>query len=698
MNLVIETLKARRSPSRLLEFNPWQWGESQAISRALFLQIAGKLGGPLSVEAVRRARLMRRYGGVLQGAGGALKGNVEAHSASLTTWLGVLATAGLFGLQLPDWTEGWSVGAKDIVKWTLAAMAAAVFLGKTLQWLGRDQTERPLDELREELDARLRKLRGPLIVFVDDIDRLEAEQIRLVIRQVKANANLPNIVFVLLFQPGIVETALDAISGGEGVAYLEKIVQANFDLPAPSQEDVQRVFTNELQGLIGPLAIEANGFAQVRWGNVLLGGILPFLGTLRDTRRLLSSVAIHTPLHKGPKAFEVNIIDLLALETLRVFEPTVHAAIAANKALLLQSSRFRDDGAHDRNRDDVNEILARASVARRETVQNLLIELFPTISGLLRNRHFGADWRQSWLAEKRVCTERMFDRYFDLQVRSGVLSESDFQAFLESSADAATIANSIAALKAGGLLPSLATRVDEGVAQLPLDNISVILPALFELGREMLAASAGEAWNTPYISSWRAASWFLRRVPEPERRSAILEAAIRGSNALSVPAVLISLDQDERVKGGDRDLLFDEAGFERLKALWVERIQAVAAQDAALLEADDLVSLLYRWRDFSGGFDEPRAFVASRTQGPAQLASMLAHFVTVSTVHAFGDRVSSKREMFQRQSLEDFFSLAQLEHDVAQMDVATLPENEARIVGVLRQHLTTWRTQAGPGE
>lgn len=119
MNLVIEILKARRSQARWLEFNPWQWGDAQAISRALFLQIAGKLGGSLSADAIRRARLMRRYGAVLLGAGGALKGGVEVRRTSLLTWLGVLATAGLFGLQIPDWVRSLPIGAKDLISWGL---------------------------------------------------------------------------------------------------------------------------------------------------------------------------------------------------------------------------------------------------------------------------------------------------------------------------------------------------------------------------------------------------------------------------------------------------------------------------------------------------------------------------------------------------------------------------------------------------
>ncbi len=689
-NLVIETLKERNTSERWLEFNPWQWGDNATISRALFLQIAGKLDGRLSLDALRRARLMRRYGKVLAGASAA-KSSIESHQATLLTWLGVIAASGFLGLQAPPWLSAFDIDAKEALGWVLGLLVGAALLGRALTWAGQDQTAGSLDELREDLEGRLKKLRGPLIVFVDDIDRLEPEQIRLMIRQVKANANLPNIAFVLLFQPGIIEAALDPISGGAGAGaeYLEKIVQANFDLPVPSREALQQAFTTELQTLIGALATEANGFQQVRWGNVLIGGILPFLSTLRDTRRLLSSIAIHTPLHQGEKAFEVNVIDLVGLETLRVFEPAVHAAIASKKALMLQSSRFSGDDASARNKADIEAVLALASPAHNATVQDLVLELFPTISGPLRNHYYDGGWRAGWVKEKRVCTDRMFDRYFDLQVRAGDISESDFQSFIDASGDAELIARAVTALKADGLLPSLATRLDEGVEQLPVENTGVLLATLFELGRETLAKS-NDSWNSAYISCWRAASRLLRRVADRTARAQLMEAAMTVVDALSVPAMLLSLDADRREKGDVVDLLFDDADFARLKALWVSRIKARVAREPMGLDPEDLVSYLYRWRDFAGSFDEPRAYVQQRTRDVEGLLRVLHQFVAVGSVHAMGDRVSARTESFQRKTLEDFFRLADLEVRVSSLDPAVLSDNDARMVAVLQRHFRAW--------
>jgi predicted KAP-like P-loop ATPase len=79
------------------------------------------------------------------------------------------------------------------------------------------------------------------LVVVDDIDRLEPDQIKLVVRHVKSNANLPGLTYLLLFQKDVVERAFDDDEKGKGRKYLEKIVQRSFDIPVVEGERVGRI-------------------------------------------------------------------------------------------------------------------------------------------------------------------------------------------------------------------------------------------------------------------------------------------------------------------------------------------------------------------------------------------------------------------------------------------------------------------------
>jgi hypothetical protein len=240
----------------ILDFNPWQWGDSDAISRALFAQMANKLGGGYGTEAAQRATALRRYGRLFATGGGGL--NQFGHNATGIASLLSLAAiaAATAGLTFPGIT------AKQVAIAILVTSAAALVTGRFLNWIGRDRSKDSLDDVRADLQKRLSTLQRPLVIFVDDIDRLEPEQIRLVIRQIKANASLPNINFVLLFQQSIVEKALDPVAGGDGRDYLEKIVQANFDLPPVTGETLLKIFLQQLDAIVAPLATEANGSSR----------------------------------------------------------------------------------------------------------------------------------------------------------------------------------------------------------------------------------------------------------------------------------------------------------------------------------------------------------------------------------------------------------------------------------------------------
>jgi hypothetical protein len=199
-NLITERLDARKGAD-WLDFNPWQWGDADTITRALFRKMAARLGGAHAPGALARGEALRRYGAIMTGGGASIKAFVGKTSliSTLLANAVVVTAATAIGLGLP-------AAAKVAAFLTGAALVITLF-GRLLTLLGTDHSNDSLDKIREDLEKRLRELDRPLVVFVDDIDRLEPDQIRMLLRQVKANANLPNIVFVLLFQSSIVERA-----------------------------------------------------------------------------------------------------------------------------------------------------------------------------------------------------------------------------------------------------------------------------------------------------------------------------------------------------------------------------------------------------------------------------------------------------------------------------------------------------------
>lgn len=687
-NLVIEALGNADAKITYLEFNPWQWGDADTIARALFQQMASRLGGAHAPEAEERAKALRRYGDILVGSSGSL--SKASDDKALSSWLNSAAlVCAALGIGVP------SLPTKILAAVTLGAAGLTMALGRALKWLGQDLSNAPLDEVREDLETRLRKLERPLVIFVDDIDRLEPDQIRLLFRQIKVNANLPNMLFVLLFQPSIVERALAPVAGDEGRQFLEKIVQAHFDLPPVAPDKMFQIFGVQLSPLLQDLTTPENGFEQRRWSNIAIGGIYPFIRNLRDINRLLTSIDMHLPMHRGPRVFEVNILDFLALESLRVFEPDFHASLAANKQLLLQSRRFRGDNREQPDREAISALLAVVAEPNRDACETLLKELFPPIEWAFDGSHYSSgEWVRSWMREKRVCTDRSFDRYFMLQLPDGAMSESDFAALADAVADPETLLAIVADFRKRGLLRALATRFDESVNELPLAPFDTVLTLIVQLGEEMgRVPGLKDPFNTPFLSCWRAASWYLMRLDQPKSRSAALLRVMQATGALSVPAVLISLDIDRRTKPEDGDVgpAFDDDGLELLKQGWIAQIEQRSADLDEMLGNDQLVSHLYRWRDLSPtGIAAPRAWIQGIIADDRVLVRLLVRFLSISSKQSFSDRVATKSEGFRRDTLEDFFSLSELEDRLRQLDRANLDNEQQRILKILEWHIQRW--------
>lgn len=683
-NLITERLNVMSDGADWLEFNPWQWGDGDAIVRALFGQMADRLGGEHSKSALARSEALRRYGGLLTGASAPLKeeGGSNPLISTLLANASVIAVASAIGFNLPS-------AANFAIALAILSIIMSL-LGRILVHFGRDLSGEPLDKVREVLEGRLRELDRPLVVFVDDIDRLEPEHIRMLLRQVKANANLPNIVFVLMFQPSIVERALDPVANGDGRAFLEKIVHTNFDLPAVPVSIVHRIFTEELSKLVGAYATEANGFSQKRWGNAFVGCIQPLLRNVRDARRLISSISIHLPLHVAGDVFEVNIVDFILLEALRVFEPDLHEALFRERKLVLQEHRSLGYGRGDEEvKVAAERLIEIASTKHRVIAKVMLKNLFPPLEWAYGGTNYADGFFDQWRAEKRACTSRYFPRYFELQTAAGELSESRFVTFLDATSTAAGLAVVIADVEADGLLASLVARLDESFVRLPAENASVLLPAMFRIAQKFADQSDLGPFNSSWYSAWRAISCFLTRIPVGVRGNLTLDV-LRQTEALSVAAMLIHLNDPADHRPGDAFAPeLDLDSVTALKIEWLRLMRRRAADGDTLMAEPDLLNLLYRWRDYAGSLDEARDWVVRAIRTDQGFANMSTRMMSRSTSHSSGDHISTTSIMFSKATIDDFIGIDVAKHKCNLIDPEKFPEHKEAL-RALHGYLESW--------
>ena len=188
---------------------------------------------------------------------------------------------------------------------------------------------------RTKLKSALAALDKPIVVVLDDIDRLATPEIRDIFKLVRLTASFPNVIYVVAFDRKRVESAL----GEEGIPgrdYLEKILQVAVDLPAiPTQVLNRQLFAaldESLQTIEKPGQLD-----EAAWPDVFAEVVRPLVRNMRDVKRYATSVHGTVAALEG----EIALADVLALEAVRVLLPDVFAQLhGAVEALTTSSSGF----------------------------------------------------------------------------------------------------------------------------------------------------------------------------------------------------------------------------------------------------------------------------------------------------------------------------------------------------------------------
>jgi hypothetical protein len=359
-----------RLGATVLDFNPWMFSGASQLLDAFFTELSSQL--KLRPDLAKLGEGLEEYGDAFSGLG----------------WLPVVGT----------WIERGRV-ATDILSKALKSRKDGV------------------GERRRKLEQALRALPAPIVVVLDDIDRLSTNEIREIFKLVRLTASFPNIVYVVAFDRARVESAL-AEEGIPGRDYLEKILQVAIDLPViPEQVLIRRALESIDSALAG---IEATGpFDQQAWPDIFAEIIRPLIRTMRDVRRYTVSVRSTV---KGLDG-HVALADTLALEAVRIFLPDVFARLHDAVDGLTTTSNFGS------RRDDPPELkasidgLIEAAGDKAEVVRALIRRLFPAASRHLpAGTHYGAESRSGWLLERRVAHDDILRVYLERVAGEGLLA------------------------------------------------------------------------------------------------------------------------------------------------------------------------------------------------------------------------------------------------------------------------------------
>jgi len=556
--------------------------------------------------------------------------------------------------KLGDLFADFAEGIGGLIDLTGMTGGAAKGIGKLVGRAKRKPKDLPA--LKESITAILEGAGKRILVVVDDIDRLIPEETRQLFTVIKALADFPNVVYLLAFDREVAAQAIEQQCGLPGERYLEKIIQVPFELPPVDRVSLRAALFKRLNTILGD--VPEGAFDQSYWTNVYYDGIDPLIKVPRDIVRLTNTLTITYPSVHG----EVNPVDFIALESIRVFLPSLYDTIRSNPDRFAGHSQF-DQYENEKNASQAfyerwgNEV----PQAIRESTKALIERIFPKVG----QTGYGAEWLAEWWRELRACHPDVFPVYFRLAVPPGGVGRSEMTHLLSLAGSSADFGNALVQAKhekrpdglskARALLERL---MDHVKSDITTGQISSVVHALLDIGDQLIDPSDElgmyDFGNVSRVT--RPVYHLLKRVT-PDQRADLLESSIRSGRALAVQARLLRALDSEITKaedtGADTVLAADEVNS--LQVAWLDRVGVLSTTND-FLEHPELAGLLADWCRL-GGESEVRAWCESATKSDDGLLHFLQGFLRHTWSKTVGDRAVRIKPRLNPKWLEGYIDV-----------------------------------------
>lgn len=385
INLVEEYINKNTSENRpiIIHFNPWNYSDRAQLISQFFASLITEL----KIKSSKK---------VLKTIGEALE-----KYASLFEYTSLIPVVGPYLCGLKTVSEG---------------------IGQQIKEHAGDDT---LESLKEKVTQALKNQNQKIILIIDDIDRLNNHDIRLIFQLVNSVADFPNMIYLLSFDREIVSRALADEQKCNGQEYLEKIIQVPFDIPEAKSGSIHKTFFDKLDKIWAD--VDRKLFDADHWNGVFSYCVAPFLKTVRDVNRILNVYQFTYSLMKS----ETSCIDLLAITILKICAPEIHEWIYNNLQELCGNSAFGVTGIEQNKAEAESINIFSAIYSDGELMLHIVQSLFPKFAwktgGLYRTAVSDDELRRY----HRLASYETAPLYFNLSLDEIRVSREQIKAMAE---------------------------------------------------------------------------------------------------------------------------------------------------------------------------------------------------------------------------------------------------------------------------
>ncbi|MGX7953024.1 KAP family NTPase [Tsuneonella sp. HG249] len=466
------------------QFSPWLFSGRDELLTGFFSSLRTAMGESNTEIAQQLTKQIDRYWGAINLAGHGVAAVVDLHGGS-----GAAST-------------GWRT-------W-----------GPRLKKLVEGQEVRSPEKERLALEGKLASLKCAVVVLIDELDRVEDEEVRAVAQLVKAVGDIKGVSYLVSYDPERVVQALGRGHGrarqSSGEAYLEKIIQHPIPLRPLFEEDAIKLLQAALSHHSIELADPTNDTQRA-----IFREIIREIKTPREVKRLIGAYSI---LERAVQN-EICAYDVLAYCWLLTKTPSVRDELAANLDRIVsdpEESEALERAARRVNGEpiEVASVLGNAATSQSRLIRHLFPVFGRSVTGpdgdrLFRRRNLV---RMLFLGDPPgIIPNREVEALWSLP-------QPELQAKLETLMDDGRLASVIDRID--DLLPSLAASGDE--------KFWVSLAAVLHRSSDWLRGPE----NARAVADDAATSLYrlvLRDPAQSERFSRCLNALVEAGDLILAP-------------------------------------------------------------------------------------------------------------------------------------------------------------------
>ncbi len=538
--------------------------------------------------------------------------------------------------------------------------------------------------LFDQIATKAKKLKRRTVVLIDDIDRLTAAETRQIFQLVKLTARFPYVIYVLAFDREAVAKALKELGVDSGEEYLEKIVQVSFDIPPISEASLTSFVTTALDDLLK--AYQPAHFDSTRFGNLFHAGLRKSFRSLRDIRRFTNGLEFGL----GLISRELNAVDFIGIEAVRIFYPSIFNVIRANKEVLAgHVDTYMETAGEKEYTANVNQLL-NPKGELTEDLKDILLELFPKLTYAYGRIKYGHASETEWEKTYRIATKRYFDTYFALVLPESEVSTQEITSFVAASDSQAKMEEILVEWAKQGKLKNAIESVRYRLAEVPRNNLRNVFAALLTAGEMasekgvIFAGQIPEYWNVRW-----AIFDVLDALPTEDRVSTVKET-FSASASLKTMLNITALIEQVKKENAQRHMEFRDQDLDEIKAIVAGRIRESAKDPTALIANPALPVILNVWKQWGRSAEEVTAFIAQAIKTDNDLVSFVDRFIYQT--HSTAGRVVDTKNRLSMKSLSEWMDLTDLANRLDQIREDSVSVEKRDSLKVARSELHRFKS------